>query len=85
MRSDFPSVHFVKISAKIISPYISKLYNKYVEFSVFPESLKFSEVIPIYKFRKKITFITIPISFLSPFNKIFEFLVCERLKSFFVE
>ena len=30
VRSDVPSICFVKLSAKIISPYLSKLYNKCV-------------------------------------------------------
>ena len=37
VRSDVPSIRFVKLSAKIISPYLSKLYNKCVEYGVFPE------------------------------------------------
>ena len=85
VRSDVPSIRFVKLSAKIISPYLSKLYNKCVEYGVFPESLKFAEVIPIYKSGKKNNINNYrPISLLSPFSKIFEFLVCERLKKFFL-
>ena len=53
VRSDVPSIRFVKVSAKIISPYLSKLYNKCVEYGVFPESLKYAEVVPIYKTGKK--------------------------------
>ena len=53
MRSDVPSIRFVKLSAKIISPYLSKLYNKCVECGVFPETLKHAEVVPIYKNGKK--------------------------------
>ena len=45
VRSDVPSICFVKLSDKIISPYLSHLYNKCVEYGVFPESLKFAEVI----------------------------------------
>ena len=36
-RSDVPSIRFVKLSAKIISPYLLKLYKKCVEYGVFPE------------------------------------------------
>ena len=79
VRSDVPSIRFVKLSAKIISPYLSKLYNKFVEYGVFPESLKFAEVIPIYKSGKKNDKNNYrPISLLSPFSKIFEILVCAR-------
>ena len=53
VRSNVPSIHFVKLSAKIISPYLSKLYKKSVKYGVFPESLKYAEVVPIYKNGKK--------------------------------
>ena len=51
--SDVPSIRFVELSAKIISPYLSKLYNKYVEHGVFPILLKCAEVFPIYEYCKK--------------------------------
>ena len=85
VRSDVPIIRFVKLSAKITSPYISKLYNKSVEHGVFPESLKYAEVVPIYKNGKKNDVNNCrPISLLSPFSKIFESLVCERLNSYFM-
>ena len=49
VRSDVSNIRFVKLSAKIISHYLSNLYNRCVEYGVFPELLKFAEVIPIYK------------------------------------
>ena len=85
VRSDVHSIRFVKLSAKIISPYLSKLYNKSVEYGVFPESLKYAEVVPTYKNGKKNNVNNYrPISLLSPFSKIFKSLVCERLNSYFV-
>ena len=48
-HSDVPSICFVKLNAKNISPYLSKLYNKSFEYGVFLESLKYAEVVPIYK------------------------------------
>ena len=70
VRSDVPSICFVKFSAKIISPYLSKLYKKCVKYGVFPELLKFAEVIPIYKsgFKNEINKYR-PHSLLSPFSK----------------
>ena len=53
VRFDVPSFRFVKLGAKIIFPYLSKLYNKCVEYGVFPISLKHAEVLPIYKNGKK--------------------------------
>ena len=85
VRSDVPSIRFVKLSAKIIAPYLAKLYNKCVEYGVFPESLKYAEVVPIYKTGKKNDVNNYrPISLLSPFSKIFESLVCERLNDYFL-
>ena len=53
VRSEVPSICFVKLTAKIISLYFSKLYNKCVECGVFPETFKHAEVVPIYKNGKK--------------------------------
>ena len=36
VRSDVPIIQFVKLSAKIIDPYLYKLFNECVEFGVFP-------------------------------------------------
>ena len=84
VRSDIPSIRFVKLSEKIISSYLCKLYKNSVEYGVFPESLKYAEV-PFYKNGKKNDVNNYrPISLLSPFSKIFESLVCERLNSYFV-
>ena len=61
------------------------MYNKSVEYGVFPESLKYAEVVPIYKNGKKNDVNNYrPISLLSPFSKTFESLVCGRLNSYFV-
>ena len=72
--SDISSVHFVKLSAKIISPYFSKLYNKCVEYGRFQELLIFAEVNPIYKSGKKMKLITYDLLFFYPnFQKILSF------------
>ena len=85
VRSDVPSIRFVKLSSKVIAPYLCELFNKCVEYGVFPESLKYAEVVPIYKSGKKCDVNNYrPISLLSPFSKIFESLVCERLNNFFL-
>ena len=76
VRSDVPSIRFVKVSAKVIAPYLTKLYNKCIEYCVFSESHKYAEVVPIYKTDKKKDVNNYrPISFLSPFSKIFESLL----------
>ena len=59
VQSDMPSIQFVKLSAKVIAPYLCKLLSKCVEYGVFPELLKHAEVVPIYKSGKKVILITI--------------------------
>ena len=80
MHSDVPSIRFVKLSAKIVSPYLSILYNKCVEYGMSPGPLKFAEVIPIYKSSIKITLITTNLILFYPHLKKNDILVCERLK-----
>ena len=54
-------------------------------YGVFPESLKYAEVVPIYKNGKKNDVNNYrSISLLSPFSKIFESFVCERLNCCFM-
>ena len=53
--------------------------------SLFHETLKHAEVVPIYKISKKNDVNNYrPISLLSPFSTKFETLVCERLSSYFL-
>ena len=59
VRYDVPSIRFVKLSAKIISPYLDEMYNKWVECGVFPETLKHAEVVPTYKNGKKMMLIIV--------------------------
>ena len=42
-----PSIRFVKVGVKVISSYLCKQFNKCVEYGVFPEFLKYAEVVPI--------------------------------------
>ena len=39
-RFNFPGVRFVKFNAKIVALYLSKLFNKCIEYGVFPGSLR---------------------------------------------
>ena len=47
VRSDVPSIRFVKLRAKVITLYLCKLFKKCIEYGVFPESLKYAEVVLI--------------------------------------
>ena len=53
MQSNVQSIRFVKLSAKVIAPYLCKLFNKCIEYGMFPELFKYAEVVPIYKSGKK--------------------------------
>ena len=73
VRSDVPSICLVKLSAKIISPYLSILYNNGLEYGVFSNTLKNAEVVPIYINSKKNNVNNYkPFSVLSQFSKIFQ-------------
>ena len=85
VRSDVPSIRFVKLSSKLIAPYLCELFNKCVEYGVFPESLKYAEVVPIYKYYKKVTSITIELFLFYLFFQKFLSLQCERLNNFSVK
>ena len=49
--SDIP-ISLVKAASSIISPYISRLYNRCMCMGIFPKAFKLSRVTPIYKKRQ---------------------------------
>ena len=69
VHSDVSCIPFEKLNTKIISPYLSKLFNKYVEYAVFPELLKFAEVFKFINPVKKNINIYQPILFIPIFKK----------------
>ena len=74
---------FIKYGKLIISTIISNLFNLCIETDVFPNCLKITEVIPIYKKGNQ----NMPtnyrlISLLSQFDKIFEKMLFTRLFSY---
>ena len=82
-RSDTPRIKLIKLSVNIIAPYVTKIFNLCILKGVFPESLKFAEVIPIFKSGSKAEVNNYrPISLLSPFAKIFESYIYSQLISF---
>jgi hypothetical protein len=73
----------LKCARHILSNPLSDLMNKSVECYQYPAKLKHSKVIPIYKKDDETDPSNYrPISLLSIFNKIFEKLMYNRLKSF---
>jgi len=80
--SDIP-VTLVKRSAKIISPVLTKLYNKNIVNGSFPEIFKTGKITPVYKKENAELLENYrPVSTLPIFGKIFEKLIYSRLCSF---
>ena len=70
--NDIP-IKFIELSSIVISPILTNLYNKCISQGVFPNILKNSQIIPIYKKGEKNLCANYrPISLISPFSKIFQ-------------
>ena len=80
--SDIPIV-VVKHCSIVIAPTLCKLYNRYMQIGVFPDSLKFGKITPIHKKGRKDHFKNYrPISTLPIFGKIFEKVLYKRIYDF---
>ena len=77
------SVKYIKTASEFISITLCEIFNKCVIEGVFPNELKIAKVIPLYKNGSKQQPSNYrPISILSPFSKIFENIVLERLTKY---
>ena len=66
-------IKIIKLSCKIIAPFLTKIFNTCIFQGIFPDKLKYAQVTPIYKQGDKTKVNNHrPISVLSPFAKIFE-------------
>ena len=83
VRNNDVETKFIKYAKTIISPIISKLFNRCITNGIFPNCLKIAEIIPVYKKddKNKATNYR-PIALLSQFDKIFEKLIFARLFSY---
>ncbi len=82
-KSNCIPIKIIKISIDIISPIISKIFNKCINEAIFPNSLKAAEIRPIFKTGNKLDASNHrPISILSPFSKIFEIHINNQLANF---
>ena len=75
-------VSTLKYANEILSDVLSNIFNKSIQLGTFPSKLKMAKVIPIFKSGDETEPNNYrPISLLSCFNRIFEKLAFERLKS----
>ena len=82
-RGNDVDTKFIKYCKDIISPIISDLFNLCVIKGVFPDCLKVSEIIPVFKKGDKNNPTNYrPISLLSQFNKIIEKMLFNRLYTY---
>ena len=81
-----PPVKIIKISAEIIAPTLTKLFNQCLTQGIFPTSFKYSEIIPIHKSGTKTDISNHrPIALLNPFSKLLEKCMYTRLNNFFIK
>ena len=77
-------MHIIKQIKDEISPILAILFNKYLQVGLFPDDLKISKIIPIYKSgAKNELFNYRPISMLPQISKLFEKIIKTRLKCIF--
>jgi hypothetical protein len=76
-------ISLLKLAKPVIASELSEIYNFSFTSGIFPEELKLSGVIPLYK-NESIHLLSNyrPISLLSPFSKMLEKLMSKRLLSY---
>ena len=80
------SNEILKCCSPIIEPYIADVFNKCLEKSIFPQSLKIARVIPLFKKGDRSNPENYrPISLLSSLSKVFEKVICKRMTKFFMK
>ena len=76
---------FLKTAAVVIAPTLSYFINLLFEFGLFPDSLKETKIISVFKTGDKLLMSNYrPISILSSFSKIFEEFIFRRLFLFLI-
>ena len=79
---DIPVI-LIKESKFLISHYLATSFNECIETGTYPDILKIAKVVPLHKGGYQMDLGNYkPISILSPFNKIFEIILHERLVDF---
>ena len=80
------SIKILKTSAPFILSPLTYIFNKIISKGIFPERLKFSEIIPVHKKGNESDFSNYrPISILPSFSKIIEKMLYNRLYHYFTQ
>ena len=75
--------HIPKLCKNSLSPFLVQIFNLCIKEGTYPQSLKCTQVVPIYKGGPKDLCTNYrPISLLSPTNKIFEKFIYSRLYTY---
>ena len=76
-------IRLIKLAKVILSPYLARMMNNFITTGQYPDVLKIARVTPIYMKGSKTKLSKYrSISILSPFNKIFEIIIKQRLLNF---
>ena len=76
-------VRLIKLAKAFFSPYLTRMMNNFITTGQYPDVLKIARINPIQKKRSKAKLSNLrPISISSPFNKIFEIIIKQRLLYF---
>ena len=79
-----PPVKYIKLAARVIAPILTNLFNTSIATSTFPDALKLSEIIPLFKQGDKLDCSNYrPISLIPTLSKIFEKCIYKQLYSYF--
>ena len=77
------SPKFIKLSKVVLTPFLTKLFNKCISQKSFPDSFKTAAIIPIPKSSSPNSMNDFrPISLLPIFSKIFEKIIAEKMTKF---
>ena len=77
------SPKFIKLSKVVLTPFLTKLFNKCISQKSFPDSFKTAAIIPIPKSSSPNSMNDFrPISLLPIFSKIFEKIIAEKMMKF---
>ena len=83
-RNEIPA-KYIKMSASVIAPVLTNIFNACISTRYFPKVLKTAKVVPIFKKgERELCSNYRPIPILNPFAKLFEKCLLDQLNNYFV-